>query len=351
MVAWTFDADMDPETVDSQFGAGPVLQFSGGSGDPDLAASETLAVPDQHVYKPQRSDGTPGLEANLQDQPAGDIVAGQFHAGQPATEAADFTRADFTPFDAKNSPNRDAFLVRMRRTRNASGLDQAAGVSSSGPPLPFLFALGSVMQTETDTSLNPFGYAPRRDGISVRATAIADGRPALFVGPQDADLYAAYGVAQNMQPQLITSVALPAANWNAASGGIVGTAGAEGLAAATSFVAVGEQTTGPVPGTVVLPAGLVIVPLVAPIDNTAGLNYVVGFGVADSSGGPVADAIVTQRSDLRFVLDCSASPAAIGQTLDRLAPPAGVDRTQFIQDLLTFGSSVNLSLFSPVLVR
>ena len=348
MVAWTFDDNMNPQTVDNQYGAGPVLQLSGGFGDPTLAASQTLSVPAQHVYKPSRSDGTPGLELNLPDQASGDMVAGQFNTGQSATEANDFSRADFTPFNETNQPTRDAFLVRMRRTRNVSGLDQAAGVSSSGPTLPFLFALGSLIHEQSDATQNPNNYSPRQDGVSVRATAIAESKPALFVGPQDADLYTAYGIQSNI-PQIAT-FALPSANWNsAASNGKVSTTGAEAVGSSTTFVAVGQLTTGSLADSgSLLPTGRLIVPLFATIDT---VEVIVGFGLANSSGGTLATVTLTKQADFHALVNASASPAAIGQILDQVALPAGVDRTQFTTDLLNTTSSINSPLLSPVLVR
>ena len=63
-----------------------------------------------------------------------------------------------------------AFLVRMRRTNNPSGLDQesGSGISSSGPTLPILFGRGSMMaRSGTGNQLSV------TTGITVRATAIA----------------------------------------------------------------------------------------------------------------------------------------------------------------------------------
>ena len=157
------------------FGAGPVVQLSGGVGDPSLAAAKSFQIssqPDQNFYKPSRSDGTPGLELNAgYPQPInGDMVSGNYGsmsasntaAGVPVAEGTNYSRADFQPDPAGESPgsstyvaNNGAFLVRMRRTISTnfpsglSGVDLESGVSSSGPTVPLLFGLGSVIQQQS----------------------------------------------------------------------------------------------------------------------------------------------------------------------------------------------------------
>jgi hypothetical protein len=59
-------------------------------------------------------------------------------------------------------------------------------VSSSGEPLPFTFARGTFIVGANPN--NPAAYSPRRDGMTVRGTAIADARPALRVGTAAAGL-------------------------------------------------------------------------------------------------------------------------------------------------------------------
>jgi hypothetical protein len=51
-------------------------------------------------------------------------------------------------------------------------------VSSSGDSLPLLFGQVSVI----NSAIDPTAYSPRRDGITVRATTIANAVPALRVG-------------------------------------------------------------------------------------------------------------------------------------------------------------------------
>lgn len=195
-VALAFDDNLDPTDGDLfQYGAGPIVRLTGGIGDPSLAGSQLMslaAAPSARVYKPVRSDGTPGLELNSDDAAEGDMVQGTFginsafetnNSGSLSDEVGDYERRDFTP--GSGGATSDSYLVRMRRTNDFLGLDNVPGVSSSGPSLPFLFGRGSLMTKDSDPLLNPQGYSPRRDGMSVRATAIASvgSAPLSSTGP------------------------------------------------------------------------------------------------------------------------------------------------------------------------
>lgn len=185
MVAVTFDDDLNPSNGDPlNFGAGPVVNFSGGVGDPSLQASQLMTVPSPPVYKPVRADGTPGLELNPNDRQNGDMAAGNYQNGI-GVETADYARTDFIYDPAPGETPRSAlgsYLVRMRRTQNAQnqGLnpDNQPGVSSSGPTVPFLFGRGSLLPRSSANA----GDLTVESGVTVRATAIADSRPALSVG-------------------------------------------------------------------------------------------------------------------------------------------------------------------------
>ena len=119
----------------------------------------------------------PNMALNLDNLNYGDLVAGEFDGSVLAGESSTYVRTDFVPSDPALSLNSNAFLVRARRTPEGALLDNVPGVSTSGPPLPFLFGLGAAIQPVPGQA-----YDPRRDGISVRATAIADARPALSAG-------------------------------------------------------------------------------------------------------------------------------------------------------------------------
>jgi len=176
--ALVFDEDLDLSTGASAYllGAGPTLETSiGGIDDP---AGGLLVEGGPYL---------PLLQSNLDtNEPHGDLVAGSFAAtdpldpGNPDWHAEDgsYLRSDFTASSAADAPSARAFLARLRRTNDVDGLDEQAGISSRGETLPFLFGLGSASLSSDD----PATYDPRRDGITVRATAIADARPALAAG-------------------------------------------------------------------------------------------------------------------------------------------------------------------------
>lgn len=139
-------------------GAGPELTLSGGVTGGN--ASQLLSVSADPVYRP-------ALEPNLANAPHGDMVAGTYIGGQGVENSA-YQRTDFDPAGSS------AFLVRMRRTDGRNPLDTPDGAAvSTGRSLPLLFGLGTTLQGDGGG-----GYNVRFDGITVRATAIADGRPA-----------------------------------------------------------------------------------------------------------------------------------------------------------------------------
>jgi hypothetical protein len=168
-----YDDDLDPAAAPTQplqLGAGPELELS--DGITDFNASRLVSLPTQRTY-------VPALELNVENLAHGDMVAGTFTPPEPALpghEDAGYARNDFVPSDHAGSPTANAFLVRLRRTNDFAGLDQQAGVSSSGTAIPLLVGNGSVVTTGGDN------YSVRHHGFTVRATAIADARPALRVG-------------------------------------------------------------------------------------------------------------------------------------------------------------------------
>ena len=173
-----FDEDLDPGTPASELvlGGGPVYETGvGGIDDPQGGLLVTSGP-----YLPE-------LQLNLAGNLVhGDLVAGTYEALDPVlpgsstwhAEGFDYTRSDFVPASAVGSPSAPSFLVRHRRTHGRQPLDRVAGVSSAGPALPFLFGLGSGLLSASD----PASYDPRRDGLTIRATAIADARPVLSAG-------------------------------------------------------------------------------------------------------------------------------------------------------------------------
>ncbi len=188
MAGLLFDDDLFSGDVASNedpfhFGAGPVVQLRGGL-DARPPSGPTFEVSKSPVYKPRSSLWTPesplGLELNGPNLVNGDMVSGIFDPTLPDEEDSDYTRMDFLPSLEDNPPASiasPAFLVRLRRTRNAEGLDDLPGISSSGPPVPFFFGHGPLLGSQAGSS-----YRPRRDGLTVRSTAIATARNVLSVG-------------------------------------------------------------------------------------------------------------------------------------------------------------------------
>lgn len=147
----------------SKAGVDSIVTFTD-SGVGALGASAKYDADDPGVFVP--------LEPNLANAKEGDMVSGCYTGDPNHAEQADYTRADF---DGGCLTQRSA-LVRIRRTNNSLGLDQQAGVSSNRAPIPLLFGRGTT------------NLSQRTNGIPVRATAIADARPALRVGAPVAGL-------------------------------------------------------------------------------------------------------------------------------------------------------------------
>lgn len=215
VVHWVFDDDFDVTNGDPdyQFGAGPILDLTGGV--TNLHAGDTISVPDSHVYKPD-------LQRNQQNAVYGDMVSGSFsYSADPApSEDRGYARSDFNPNPAApqppvalpscppadqpppdpwplpspgpalTGPNDSAFLVRLRRSNELQdfGLQTEPDVATSGSSLPLVFGRGTTIYGDDPTA----AYSVRRDGLTIRATAIAEIRPAMHVGLRQS--------GQNSQP-------------------------------------------------------------------------------------------------------------------------------------------------------
>ncbi|MCW8138530.1 MAG: hypothetical protein KIT58_06470 [Planctomycetota bacterium] len=151
-----------------------------GPGITDLRASALLDVPDGEVF-------VPDLRSNPTNEPHGDFVSGVFSNLDPLVrhvEDAAYARDDFTP--AADPTQGSSLLARVRRTDGRNPLDRDGdptdpdAVSSSGPALPFLFGMGTMIRGADPT--DPDAYSPRHHGLTVRATAIARLRPVVVVG-------------------------------------------------------------------------------------------------------------------------------------------------------------------------
>ena len=162
------DADAANLTV------GPNLRVSGGTGT--WAAN---AVVGEHAGTTADRIDDPNVQVNSQANRAwGDLVSGRYvEPYERSIEQADYTRNDFVPATSGTIPTALSFLVRMRRAGDTNPNDVQNNVSSSLPTIPLVFGLGSTILRAPGES-----WDPRRDGITVRATAIASARPAMRAG-------------------------------------------------------------------------------------------------------------------------------------------------------------------------
>ena len=180
-----FDDDLDPTANPTTLGAGvqqslvgrdtndrPILGDGTGLGDVfDDRAS--------FMYRPVPQLNEPNLDH-------GDLGVGNYIPNQDHQETSSYVRNDFE-FD----PNGDSFLARLRRTPGRENvrndLDRVADVSSSGLGSPLLIGHLAFFRAEP-----PSQYDIRRDGVTIRATSIATGKPIVRVGLSDhADLFSA----------------------------------------------------------------------------------------------------------------------------------------------------------------
>lgn len=179
LVRFSFDGDGetategDYENVDDRIGAGPVLQVVSAGG---VVGAGGLVPGSLGVYKPN-----PAL--NLANALHGDLVAGTVRPSVFGETAAPFVVGFEDRFYARNDfdatgGDAPAFLARLRRTPDLQGLDDQAEVSTTGRGIPLIFGLGPLTLASQES-----GYDVRSLGITVRATAIADGRAVVAAGP------------------------------------------------------------------------------------------------------------------------------------------------------------------------
>lgn len=252
-----YDDDLDPTQNDTTIGAGiarSLIQGDGfqmmtiGAGD---GLTNTLANRSSFVYRP-----TP--ELNIGNDQNGDFVQGDYDETVQPTEDANYDRADgFTP-----NAQGDAFLARLRRTHNPDDLDQVRDVSSSGGGLPLL--IGNLAWFgATDPNAR---FSIRRDGVTVRATAIAQEQVAVRVWViSNDDVYGAL-------PLNISRTDFLAGN--------LATAIQSSPITPTS---IGEEVTN------LTPASLPTIPgYIAIFEPVNSINRVIGFYLHDPSGPPRA---------------------------------------------------------------
>ncbi len=305
-----FDEDLDPATGPDQYrlGAGLVLG-TGVSGVND---------PTGGVLYPG-APWIPSLQLNVASNlQNGDLVAGAFTALDPTDpsrvdwhdESSDYSRLDFSP-EGRGT----AFLARLRRTRPNQPLDRVAGVSSAGPTLPDLFGLGSAALGTPD----PAAYDPRRDGITVRAAAIADARPVTAAGLARPGLPGLAPLATGATGSEVRWLSFDAAAWAAVpvggpftavlegSGAISGTAAGLGLAGTPRLGALAFE------GPVLIPG--------APSPELDGLAYASLHTREQASRSPQIRGFVAVQIDAAIV-EAGPTLRVVGIKLDDTVAPA-----------------------------
>ena len=171
-----FDDDYDAATAPDVYGAGPIIDLDGGV--TGAFALQTIQVSDDPCYRPD-------LQLNPGNDPHGDVVMGTFDFNVfPHDETAWYSRNDFSVSSQSNALRQPSALVRLRRTKDFNFLDTCPGVSTAGPPLPFLFGRGSLIKVDNPDAV----YNPRQHGLSLRSTSIAHGRAVMAVGFANAGL-------------------------------------------------------------------------------------------------------------------------------------------------------------------
>jgi hypothetical protein len=219
----TFDDDLDPnngddgafDTGSGQFGVGPVVDFTGGAGDPALVASQTMSVdPNNPVYKPEFIDGVVSAEG---------------------------------------------FQVAMQRGGAGTPVSD---VYSVGPSLPYFFARGSMINRQLI-----------QDGITVRATGVADARPVTAIGP---DVSGVVAGAQNFAIRSAIWSLLPRDDGDPLTD--------ESIVIAVDGIDLGSTVTPPRrigEAITLLTSPVVARGFVAIFDDINGASRVVGFGLAN----------------------------------------------------------------------
>lgn len=203
-----FDDDLDPTENPTRLGAGPDQSLVRLTGTSDLGVdtyelgdgsgtANLLNTRPQYIYRPSP-------ELNSDNEPHGDLVRGTYKRDDEETglpidhgETSDYSRDDF---QVNNGP---AFLARLRKTPLRSGiansLDRQTDISSSGAGSPLL--IGHLAWFSKSP---PGTYDIRQDGVTVRATAIADMEPIAHVGSSTDD-----AVYQSIDYAVIDDAQLP----------------------------------------------------------------------------------------------------------------------------------------------
>jgi hypothetical protein len=247
IVGFVFDDDLDVADDPRQFGAGTIVEFSSGSGDPSIGASQLLTIPEVRSYKPILQNGV---------------------------------------------ANPGQFVVKLQR---GGTLDDQADLFAKGPPVPYLFARGSLINRELVAT-----------GITVRASSFARYEPVVSVGGVVAGSPSPIGVAMSID------------DWNDPD--------------TNEFFAYDVSVIGGVRGASVIPNDA-LTGYIAIFDAIAN-NRVIGFGLAAINSGEVVKQplvsgvqIVTQNASATF-----ASPLpALGAEAESVFQQRTIHRDSLVQ--------------------
>jgi len=370
VVTWMFDDDFVIGEDEFRYGAGP--RYALGEGATELNARQKLDPADPSVYKPALQRNQSG---NLS---YGDMVSGTFDPLQSPAEDGTYARLDFTPappvppgnsllpgcpadddFTAVppsgGSPIADnAFLVRLRRTDDPDDLDEVPDVSSRDAPLPMLFGRGTTI-AGADAGAP---YSVRRDGLTIRATAIARVGPARRIGAPS-PLLPELG-AVSFAIDLACWVLLPIDGVPATvdSAGTIQSAGCAGVAGRLIHPA--RQVADLVIPRAPVPGPFDEAGFVAIYQTVNGADRVVGFGRAAMCGTSEPDGLCTsaatipgtvqlRRRSVRVAARNASAHIPGGILLD--SDPAHLLTGDDITGLLTANQALDGALLVPVLGR
>lgn len=206
IAAWPFADEILPEyTEESVEGPGLYIKMSSVFGAMDNEINRGLVIEEVGEGIPTlrtNYSGILGTDSETLNEKRGDIVAGSFTGHESASavgfgdnpmirENGDYDRVDFElPANIEDTPYADAVLVRLRKTKpygfegQSPWSDDIPDVSSSGYTLPLIFGLGSTFLGAEPGE----GYSIRHHGVPMRATSIAEARPAVRIGVADDSL-------------------------------------------------------------------------------------------------------------------------------------------------------------------
>jgi hypothetical protein len=203
LASWTFANQLQGTYEESEQGAGPFIDMTPSVPEADFVNRSLILNEVGHSVPVLRTnyDGSGGVL----NKKNGDIVSGTFKGydggsigfgGNPIyRENGDYDRVDFTAANGPDAPMADSVLVRLRRTvphgqPGGPWNDLEDHVSSSGWTMPLVFGLGSTFIGSDPTQ----GYSIRHHGLPMRATAIAQAKPAVRIGVPNPSMGAEWAV-------------------------------------------------------------------------------------------------------------------------------------------------------------